>query len=209
MQGIYAPELGTATTNGEFAMISLECFMKGTLAIATNLGIDATPEWQDVIYNNIKNDFTEQEFIRACEKIMREEELYGKMPNTMQFLKYAPSKITSKDVQTQRKTEFLNKVCDYLQLEYASSYDREKLYEGMSELEYRTLQSAGGMADLWRRVHDLDYPTSIAKIRKELSEFFEDNYTSENVTRKIALSNGRAGQTSIGESMAKLLTKYQ
>jgi hypothetical protein len=83
------------------------------------------------------------------------------------------------------------------------------LPEGMSELEYRTLQSAGGMADLWRRVHDLDYPTSIAKIRKELSEFFEDNYTSENVTRKIALSNGRAGQTSIGESMAKLLTKYQ
>ena len=38
-------------------------------------------------------------------------------------------KITSKDVQTQRKTEFLNKVCDYLQLDYASEYDREKLYE--------------------------------------------------------------------------------
>lgn len=190
-------------------MISIKVFVEGIMAIAVDNGITPSDKWQEVVYNNIKNDFTDDEFTNACRKIMKEVKLFDKMPTTKQFLEYAPAKITVKDVQTQRKTEFLNKVCDYLQLSYSSSYDREKLYDGMSELEHRTLQSAGGMPELWRRVHDLDYPTSISKIRKELSEFYEDNYTAESVTHKIAIANERAGQATLGETMAKLLTKLQ
>lgn len=190
-------------------MISIKTFVEGIMAIAVDNGITPSDKWQEVVYNNIKNDFTDIEFTNACQRIMKDLKLYDKMPTTNQFLQYAPAKITAKDVQSQRKTEFLNKVCDYLQLEFASSYDRKELYEGMSELEYRTLQSAGGMSDLWQRVHNLDYPTSIAKVRKELSEFYDDNYTAENVTRKIAIANERAGQTTLGDTMNKLLTKFQ
>lgn len=190
-------------------MINKTTFASKIQEMALLLGMEIDDKWMLAMYQHITDYFTDEEFSNACHKIMITEELYGRLPTVKHFLKYSSSFLTKDDLRTQRKTEFLNKVCDYLQLDYASSYDREVLYDGMSELEYRTLQSAGGMSELWRRVHDYDYPTNISKIRKELSEFYEDNFTAESVTHKIALTNERAGQQSLGSAMGKLLEKLQ
>lgn len=190
-------------------MISKVQFASSIQEIALLLSVEADSNYLKALYNHIASSFSDAEFKQACHQVLSNEDLFGKLPTVRHFMKYAPAKITAGEIQSQRKTEFLNKVCDYLQLEFASSYDRKELYENMTELEHRTLQSAGGMSDLWRRVHDLDFPTSIAKVRKELSEFYNDNYTAENVTRKIAIANERAGQTTLGDTMTKLLKKYQ
>ena len=189
-------------------MLSLDCFLNGTLAIATNLGIEALPEWQDVVYHSIKNDFTNQEFMNACNMIIREEELYNKMPNVKLFLKYAPTKISNEDLRIQKKTKFLNKVCEYLQLNYISQWDKDEFNKDMSELEYRTLQSAGGISEMYQRVHNLDFPTNIATIRKELSSFYDDNFTCENVNKQIAIISNRGEIKSIGNVLQSYSLKY-
>lgn len=190
-------------------MLSIKTFVEGIMAIAVDNGITPSDKWQEVVYNNLKNDFTDTEFITACKRIMTEVKLYDKMPTTRQFLDFAPAKLTDKEVLLQSKVNFLNKVNDYLREEYISSYDREAFSNNLTDIECRTLQSAGGISELWRRVHDLDYPTSIAKIRKELSDFYDDNCTVENINRKILISNERGGQQTLGDAMAKLLNRFQ
>ena len=74
----------------------------------------------------------------------------------------------------------------------------------MTDLEYRTLQSAGGISELWRRVHNLDYPANISTIRKELGDFYDDNYTSNDV--KIALKR-RESVGSIGDIAKQFLER--
>ena len=107
-------------------------------------------------------------------------------------------------MQIQKKTDFLNKVSNYLQLDYVSHWDKEQFFKDMTELEYRTLQSAGGISELWRRVHNFDYPANISTIRKELSSFYDDNYTSNDV--KIALER-RESVGSLGDITKHLLER--
>lgn len=190
-------------------MLSVKTFVEGVMAIAVDNGITPSDKWQEVVYNNLKSDFTDADFITACKRIMTEVKLYDKMPTTRQFLDFAPAKLTAKELTLQSKVNFLNKVSNYLQEDYISSYDREAFSKDLTEIECRTLQSAGGISELWRRVHDLDYPTSIAKIRKELADFYEDNCTVENINRKIAISSERGGQQTLGNTMTKLLNRFQ
>lgn len=150
--------------------------------MALLLGVEASGEWQKAMYKHIGNYFDDNEFKLVCHKIMANDELYGKMPTVKDFLKYA---VKEEDVQIQKKTDFLNKVSNYLQLDYVSHWDKEEFNKDMTDLEYRTLQSAGGISELWRRVHNLDYPANISTIRKELGDFYDDNYTSNDV--KLAL----------------------
>lgn len=189
-------------------MISKVNFASSIQEMALLLSVEADNNYLKALYTHIADKFNDDEFKKACNQILINEDLYGKLPTVRHFMKYAPARLSIEDIKTQQKTEFLNKVCDYLQLIYASDYDREELYKGMSELGYRTLQSAGGMPELWRRVHDLDYPTSIAKIRKELAEFYDDNYIAESVSNRMAISDQRRGQQTLNDSMARLLTKF-
>lgn len=169
--------------------------------MALLLGVEASGEWQKAMYKHIGNYFNDNEFKLVCHKIMANEDLYGKMPTVKDFLKYA---VKEEDVQIQKKTDFLNKVSNYLQLDYVSHWDKEEFNKDMTDLEYRTLQSAGGISELWRRVHNLDYPANISTIRKELGDFYDDNYTSNDV--KLALKR-RESVGSIGDIAKQLLER--
>ena len=184
-------------------MIDKVVFASSIQEMALLLGIEAESDWLKAMYRHISEYFTDDEFRLACHNIMMYDDLYGKLPTVKHFMKYA--KITSvEDERTKKKTEFLNKVCNYLQLDYVSRWDKEEFYKDMTELESRTLQSAGGVSEMYQRVHNLDYPTNIATIRKELSNFYDDNYTSENVTRCIS-SRSESGMNSLGNLMQKFL----
>jgi hypothetical protein len=88
-------------------------------------------------------------------------------------MKYRPNRSNIK------KMEFLERVSNYLQLDYVCSYDREKFAKETSEFEGRVLRYGGGISEMYSRVHNLDYPASISKIIADLSDFYDDNYSVE------------------------------
>lgn len=177
-------------------MISREVFTRQMQEIQSLLGIEAKPDYLMVMYKYLANDFTDEEFQRISIKVMQNEDLYGKMPTVRHFTKYLnkPSKDEEREAQ---KQAFLEKVSNYLQLDYVMNYDREK-FKNITELESRVLRSNGGLSEMWSRVHNLDYPCKISTIIKELSEFYDNNYTREQVER-YQIENREGGLKQIGE----------
>ena len=171
--------------------------------MALLLGVEASNEYMKAMYKHISGYFNNDDFEVACHNILTQDDLYGKLPTVKHFMKYA-NIVNEDDIRTQKKNQFLNKVCNYLQLDYVSQWDKEEFYKDMTELESRTLQSAGGISEMYQRVHNLDYPTNIATIRKELSNFYDDNYTSDNVVKCVS---SRQGMQSLRNLLNKLLPK--
>jgi predicted translin family RNA/ssDNA-binding protein len=149
------------------------------------LQVTFTPEWAKMMKDELDNYFDDKTFQQACSRLIAETETYGKLPTVHQFVKYSPVKGVDKKVE--KKQEFLNKVASFLELDYVMDYDRRK-FDNISELEYRTLQSLGGLSELYARVHNIDYPTNVATIIRQLSDFYDNNFDAE--SSKIA-SNRR------------------
>jgi hypothetical protein len=184
-------------------MIDKITFASCIQEMALLLGVEASNEYLKAMYKHISGYFNNDDFKVACHNILTQDDLYGKLPTVKHFMKYT-NVVNKNDIRTQKKNQFLNKVCSYLQLDYVSRWDKEEFYKDMTELESRTLQSAGGISEMYQRVHNLDYPTNIATIRKELSSFYDDNYTSENVVKCISSRNG---MNSLGGLLNNLLLK--
>lgn len=166
-------------------MIGLKNYTNCINKIAVLLQVTFTPEWAKMMKDELDNYFDDKTFQQACSKLIAETETYGKLPTVHQFVKYSPVKGVDKKVE--KKQEFLNKVASFLELDYVMDYDRRK-FDNISELEYRTLQSLGGLSELYARVHNIDYPTNVATIIRQLSDFYDNNFDAE--SSKIA-SNRR------------------
>ena len=184
-------------------MISREVFVQQMKEIETSLGLEAKPDYLMVIYKYLVNLFDDTTFKETAQKILENEDLYGKMPTVRHFTKYLPQKPTDDEEREAKKQAFLEKVSNYLQLSFVMDYDRRK-FENLSELERRTLQSNGGLSEMWQRVHNLDYPTRVSTIIRELSEFYDNNYTRESVEQRIQLENRSGGMKQIGELFGQL-----
>jgi hypothetical protein len=166
-------------------MIDIKNYTNCINKIAVLLQVTFTPEWAKMMKDELDNYFDDKTFQQACSKLIAETETYGKLPTVHQFVKYSPVKGVDKKVE--KKQEFLNKVASFLELDYVMDYDRRK-FDNISELEYRTLQSLGGLSELYARVHNIDYPTNVATIIRQLSDFYDNNFDAE--SSKIA-SNRR------------------
>jgi len=185
-------------------MVDKEVFANCVQEIALAQGLKAPADWMKAIYKFVGGEFDNEGFRQVCIKIMQNEELYGKLPTPRHFTKYLPPKITASDERQAKKAAFLEKVADYLALGYVMDYDREQ-FKNISELESRTLRANGGLSEMWSRVHNLDYPAKISTIIKELSEFYDNNYTRESVESRVAITDNRGGGLkSIGESFGFL-----
>ena len=179
-------------------MISREVFTRQMQEIQSLLGIEAKPDYLMVMYKYLANEFTDDEFQKVSLLVMQNEDLYGKMPTVRNFTKYLPKQPTEDEEREAKKQAFLEKVSDYLQLDFVMDYDRQK-FANISELESRVLRSNGGLSEMWSRVHNQDYPCKISTIIKELSEFYDNNYTREQVETRVAIENRTGGMKSIGE----------
>lgn len=157
-------------------MIDVKNFAVCMEKIGLLLQLTITPEWARAMKSELDNYFDDKTFQQACSRLIAETETYGKLPTVHQFLKYSP--IQAIDVGLERKQAFLNKVSSYLQLSYVCDYDRRQ-FDDLTELEYKTLQSMGGLSEMYQRVHNLDYPTNIATIIRQLSDFYDNNYDAE------------------------------
>lgn len=162
-------------------MIDVKNFAVCMEKVGLLLQLTITPEWAKAMKSELDNYFDDKSFQQACSRLIAETETYGKLPTVRQFLKYSP--IQAIDEKLERKQAFLNKVSNYLQLDYVCDYDRRQ-FDNLSELEYKTLQSMGGLSEMYARVHNLDYHTNIATIIRQLSDFYDNNYNAE--SSKIA-----------------------
>lgn len=173
-------------------MISKKVFNQQMIEFQSVLSIETSPEYLFVLYKHIANEFNDDEFILVCHQVMKNEDLYGKMPTVRHFTKYLPKQITVNDEKEAKKQIFLEKVSDYLMCGFITDYERSK-FKNLSELESRTLRANGGLSEMWSRVHNLDYPCKVSTIIKELSEFYDNNYTRENVEKRLTISDNRGG----------------
>lgn len=157
-------------------MIDIKNYTNCINKIAVLLQVTFTPEWAKMMKDELDNYFDDKTFQQACSKLIAETETYGKLPTVHQFVKYSPVKGVDKKVE--KKQEFLNKVASFLELDYVMDYDRRK-FDNLTELEYKTLQSLGGLSELYARVHNIDYPTNVATIIRQLSDFYDNNFDAE------------------------------
>jgi hypothetical protein len=157
-------------------MIDIKNYTNCINKIAVLLQVTFTPEWAKMMKDELDNYFDDKTFQQACSKLIAETETYGKLPTVHQFVKYSPVKGVDKKVE--KKQEFLNKVASFLELDYVMDYDRRK-FDNLTELEYKTLQSLGGLSELYTRVHNIDYPTNVATIIRQLSDFYDNNFDAE------------------------------
>lgn len=174
-------------------MIDIKNYTNCINKIAVLLQVTFTPEWAKMMKSELDKYFDDKTFQQACSKLIAETETYGKLPTVHQFLQYSPVKGVDKKVE--KKQEFLNKVASFLDLDYVLDYDRRN-FDNISELEYKTLQSLGGLSELYARVHNIDYPTNIATIIRQLSEFYDNNYNAESSKlaseRKLFIQRGES-----------------
>lgn len=157
------------------------------------LQVKISPDWAKAMKSELDKYFDDKSFQQACSRLVAETETYGKLPTVHQFLQFSP--VSGVDEKLERKQAFLNKVSNYLMLDYILDYDRQQ-FDDLSELEYKTLQSLGGLSELYARVHNIDYPTNIATIVRQLSEFYDNNYNAENSKlaseRKLFIQRGES-----------------
>lgn len=179
-------------------MIDRKVFANEIQEIALAQGISASADYMVAIYKFINDDFDDETFKATCKKIMKNEELFGKMPTVRHFTKYLPKQPTEDEEREAKKQAFLEKVSNYLMLDYVMDYDRRK-FDDITELESRALRVNGGLSEMWSRVHNLDYPCKISTIIKELSEFYDNNYTREQVENRLQIENRTGGMKSLRE----------
>ena len=173
-------------------MISKKVFNEQMMEFSSLLGTEPSPDYLLVMYKHLANEFNDNDFVLASHQVLRNEDLYGKMPTIRHFTKYLPKQITEDEEREAKKQAFLEKVADYLQLDYVMDYDRAK-FKNITELESRVLRSNGGLSEMWSRVHSYDYPCRVSTIIKELSEFYDNNYTREGVEHRLSITEGRGG----------------
>lgn len=188
-------------------MISEKIFNQQMREFQISLSAETTTEYLLVMYKHLVNEFNDEMFVNVCHKILANEELYGKMPTVRHFTKYLPKQITANDEREAKKQAFLEKVTDYLMCGFITDYERSQ-FQDLSELESRTLRANGGLSEMWSRVHNPDYPAKISTIIKELSDFYDNNYTREIVEQRALIENRSGdGLKSLGESFGFLRIK--
>ena len=184
-------------------MISREVFTRQMQEIQSLLGVEAKPDYLMVMYKYLANEFTDEEFQKVCLLVMQNEDLYGKMPTVRHFTKYLPKQPTADEEREAKKQALLEKVSDYLMADFITDYERKK-FEGISELESRTLRANGGLSEMWGRVHNPDYPAKVSTILRELSQFYDNNYTRENIEQMAQIENRSGEIKSLGEIIKQL-----
>jgi hypothetical protein len=127
------------------------------------------------LYELMKNDFTDDEFQKASERICKAETLFNKYPTPPMFYKQKATRDDKCFVECQK---FLDKVEDYLTLGFVPSDWKQEFIDSLTETEGSVLQTFGGISTLWTDCHRDDMPRSISNILKDLRSVFNDLWTA-------------------------------
>ena len=113
-------------------MLDKKVFNRCLASILITNDIEINLEKNKAFYELMKNDFTDEEFQRASERICKEENLYNKYPTPPMFYK---NKQTKEDRQNLDCQSFLEKVEDYLSMGFVPSDWKQEFIDGLSDTE--------------------------------------------------------------------------
>lgn len=161
--------------------------------------VEINEEKNNSFYNLMKNDFTNEEFQKVAERICKGENLYNKYPTPPMFYQYK----TSKEDECETACEdFLNRVEEYLSLNFVPSSWKQDFIDNLNESEFRILQRYGGISTLWSDCHRDDMPRSVSNVLKELGESFKNNYV---IQTKVDNAIEYAGNKELADKTQNLL----
>ena len=159
-------------------MLNLKVFTECVFGISVAESIEIREGWHDVVFEAIKDSFTDDEFRFACVQVLKDtNEFYGKMPTPRMFLKYAVKRLpTAENIMETRKQKFLSTVGGLISLDFLDRREIEKFNKRLSPASAMAMRAVGGLSGLWERVHHEDYPSSVSSIIKHLSEVWDGCY---------------------------------
>ena len=141
-------------------------------------------EKNNAFYNLMKNDFTDDEFQKVCEHICKNEILYNKYPTPPLFYKQKATKEDKSKIQCQM---FLEKVEDYLSLDFVPMDWKKDFIKSLTKTEGKVLQSFGGISVLWTDCHRDEKSRSLSNVLRDLKQCFMDTCKLEDKVDYLAL----------------------
>jgi len=147
-------------------MINEKTFNQCIITIITLKDIEINNKKSKLLYNLMKNDFTDEQFQNACNHITKLETLYNKYPSPEMFYKY---KIESsiKQLESQEQIDlqsFLSRCKDYLKSSFLDSYDKKEFNKSLTERDKIALRLCGGISELWSSMRKDGYQRNITSI---------------------------------------------
>lgn len=185
--------------------LTIEAVVKGLSAISINFTLEASEAYQDLIFSQLKNKLTDEEFKEACLKIITAypNNLYGKMPPVAMFLKYAGKQELSLEQQAEIET---NKIINYLSQFYYPDDIRDSVFD--CPQTNTAVNKFGGLIYIFKQLAE---QKNHSFFKKELAETWLNYYHSshhDNICKgssDFSYGIGANGQTSFRHRKAEIV----
>lgn len=163
-------------------MLSKECFKNNFVGACLAKGITVEPMVQKFVYDAIKNEFSDDEFIAITKDVFLNENFYGKMPDISLWMARKKREImrNEKAEYLEAQQRFQDKIMALCYNNYNTTRSIDELYAGLTPSEERALKSLGGFSSVFSSCRkDGEYSNERADwtIRR-LQEKFKENYNS-------------------------------
>lgn len=146
--------------------------------IADNFNLTPTKGYVDLMNKMLK--LSDEQIDKALEFFINQENLL-KMPSLMQWKKAAG--VCDGNPIELACQKFLDKVQVYLTSCFVGSDEKREFNNGLLEVEYRALNSLGGISSLWSDLHQEGYKRSLSRIMYEIKQEFLNLATESNITK--------------------------
>jgi hypothetical protein len=153
-------------------MLDKKIFVTKIIQIAELKGLTLLENYAKSMYDLIKNDFTDEEFVQICDYILKNEELYNKMPEPRHFYKH------KKCEEEQKPYKITPELEASIQWEYALQNKKE-----INDLAKQILESMGDDYGGWRWRMSSEHPNPTGQqwLRKEFLERYAASKTGEKI----------------------------
>lgn len=174
--------------------LTIETVTAGVTSIAVNYTLEASEAYQYLIFEELEDKLTAEEFNKACKAIISQESVsYNKMPNVGVFLKYAKKQELDPEQQAELEAE---SIID------TASYPTPVLFD--NEFTNAALHSYGDIGKVYFDIYDKynHNPKSRNWVKKELKEiwlFCQINDKTSNKPSYPAISSKNDPVSFIGD----------
>lgn len=152
--------------------------------LAENFSLTIGKGYVEVMHKCL--NLTDQQFNKAMDFFTKKKDLM-KLPSLAQWKEAAGLEIDN-PIETACQ-KFLGKVQVYLTSDFVGSNEKREFNNELSEVEYRALNSLGGISSLWSDLHQDGYKRSLSRILYELKQEFLNSATESNILTKPKSEN--------------------
>ena len=168
-----------------FKMLDKKYFATCIGKLSILLQVPVSEKWPELMFEELKDYFTNEEFSKACQQIVKFENCYNKMPTLQQFMKYA----SRRGAAASPKDYFIKCVMDFIKAPFAlqGCHWESSLSKKLSPMEQTILSQLGGLSGLWEQVHRRENPIELSIVQKAISHQYDFNLQGQKTISKEAI----------------------